>query len=197
MKLVYFPAGLTAAALSLSVAAASTTISSGTSIRCVLKHGIKSTAATVGSDFSLVVDDPSQPALQGAAIHGTITDVAGPGGTTRARIGFILSYIKFGNGTRARIHANVVSKYVVQSSTAAAAKQEQVKFTLPAMPYGTVTPGPVLWQMHFRRDAAPSVTPPPAGNTSGYVYAPKSNENIVIPHGSPVTIQLTSDLSAP
>ena len=60
------------------------------------------------------------------------------------------------------------------------------------MPNGTVTPGPIAWQMHFRRDAAPSVSPPPAGNTSGYVYAQKSNENIVIPPGSPVTIQLTS-----
>jgi hypothetical protein len=200
MKLIGFPAAaLAAAALTLpavNVAGASTTIPSGTNIRCVLKHGIKSTTAVDGSDFSLVVDDPAQPALEGAAIHGTITDVAGPGGTTRARIGFILSYIKFGNGTRAGIHANVVSKYVVQSNTAVA-RQEAVKFTLPAMPYGTVTPGPILWQMHFRRDAAPSVSPPPAGNTSGYVYAPKSNENIVIPPGSPVTIQLTSDLTAP
>jgi hypothetical protein len=188
------------AALVLSVSAAAsgaTTISSGTKIRCVLKHGITSKTAIVGNDFSLVVDDPSQPALRGAAIHGSITDVAGPGGTTRARIGFIVTYIKFGNGTRAGIHANVVSKYVVQSNTAAVAKQEAVKFSLPAMPAGTVTPGPILWQIHFRQGSAPSVTPPPAGNTSGYVYAQKSNESIVIPPGSPVTIELTSDLTAP
>lgn len=200
MKLIRMVALAVAAALALSAANgadAATTIPSGTKILCVLKHGINSATITVGSDFSLIVDDPSQPALQGAAIHGTITDVAGPGGATRARIGFIVSFIKFGNGTRAGIHANVVSKYVVQSNTAAVAKQEAVKFTLPAMPYGTVTPGPILWQMHFRQGAAPSVSPPPAGNTSGYVYAQKSNEAIVIPPGSPVTIQLTSNLTAP
>jgi hypothetical protein len=187
------------AALVLVLAAAgsaATTIPSGTKILCVLKHGVKSTTAVVGNDFSLIVDDPAQPALEGAAVHGTITDVAGPGGTSRARIGFILSYIKFKNGTRGSIHANVVSKNVVQSNTAVA-RQEALKFSLPQMPSGAVTPGPVVWQIHFRRDAAPSVTPPPVGNTSGYVYAQKSNENIVIPPGSPVTIQLTSDLTAP
>ena len=191
---------LLATALFLAVTApvsASTTIASGTKLLCVLKHGIKSDTAAVGNDFSLVVDDPSYPQLTGSAIHGSITDVAAGGATQRARLGFILTYITFGNGTRGPIHATIVSKYVVQSNTAAVAKQEQVKFTLPAMPYGTVTPGPILWQVHFRRDAAPSVTPPPAGNTSGYVYAPKSNETIVIPPGSPVTIQLTSDLTAP
>jgi hypothetical protein len=150
----------------------------------------------VGTDFTLQVDDPTLPSLAGAAIHGHVTDVAGPGGMTRARIGFILDYIRFKNGTRAAIHAVVVSKNVTQTNTAAA-RQERVKFALPPMPNGTVTPGPIAWQMTFRRDAAPSVTPPPAGNTSGYVYAQKSNENIVIPAGSPVTIQLTSDLATP
>ncbi|MBV8148681.1 MAG: hypothetical protein JO092_06300 [Candidatus Eremiobacteraeota bacterium] len=174
---------------------AATTISSGTKILCILKHAINSTTAMAGNDFSLLVDDPAQPALKGASVHGSITDVGRAAGTARARIGFILSYIKFANGTRAAIHANVVGKDVVQSNTALA-RQEAVKFSLPPMP-GTVTPGPVIWQIHFRQGSAPSVSPPPAGNTSGYVYAEKSNENIVIPPGSPVTIQLTSSLTAP
>lgn len=176
--------------------AASTTIPSGTTIACVLGQAVNSATLKTGSNFTLRVDDPSQPALAGAAIHGHVTDVAAPAGMTRARIGFMLDYIRFKNGNRANIHANVVGKNVTQTNTATAAK-EAVKFSLPPMPNGTVTPGPIAWQMHFRRDAAPSVSPPPAGNTSGYVYAQKSNETIVIPPGSPVTIQLTSALVAP
>jgi hypothetical protein len=181
------------ATLTLAQAA---TIPSGTKILCVLGKGVNSATVTVGTDFKLRVDDPAQPGLAGAAIHGHVTDVAAPAGMTRARIGFILDYIQFKNGARGAIHAIIVSRNVTQTNTAAA-RQEALKFSLPPMPNGTVTPGPIAWQMNFRRDAAPSVTPPPAGNTSGYVYAQKSNENIVIPPGSPVTIQLTSNLTTP
>ena len=186
-------AALMPAAAGVALAA---TIASGTQIRCVLAQGVNSANLTVGEDFKLVIDDPAQPSLEGAAIHGHVTDVAGPGGMSRARIGFMLDFIRFKNGVRESIHANIVSRNVVQTNTAVA-RQESVKFSLPPMPTGTVTPGPIAWQMHFRRDAAPSVSPPPAGNTSGYVYAQKSNENIVIPPGSPVTIQLTSSLTTP
>lgn len=191
-------AGLLAAvaALAATAVSASTTIPSGTTIACVLGQAVNSATLKVGSDFTLRVDDPSQPALAGAAIHGHVTDVAAPAGLTRARIGFMLDYIRFKNGDRSNVHANVVGKNVTQTNTAVAAR-EAVKFSLPPMPNGTVTPGPIAWQLHFRRDAAPSVTPPPAGNTSGYVYAQKSNETIVIPPGSPVTIQLTSALTVP
>jgi hypothetical protein len=189
-------AAIACALVTLPLIAQAATISSGTKILCVLGANVDTRTLTVGTDFKLQVDDPTLPSLAGAAIHGHVTDVAGPGGMTRARIGFILDYIRFKNGTRTTIHALVVSKNVTQTNTAAA-RQERLKFSLPPMPNGTVTPGPIAWQMTFRKDAAPSVTPPPAGNTSGYVYAQKSNENIVIPAGSPVTIQLTSDLATP
>ena len=172
------------------------TVSNGTKILCILGQNVDTRTLKVGADFKLQVDDPTLPSLAGAAVHGHVTDVAGPGGMTRARIGFLLDYVRFKNGTRAAIHAVILSKNVTQTNTAAA-RQERVKFALPPMPNGTVTPGPIAWQMNFRKDAAPSVTPPPAGNTSGFVYAQKSNENIVIPAGAPVTIQLTSDLKTP
>ena len=181
---------------SMTIAQAATTIPHGTDIQCVLAQGVNSATLRVGSSFQLRVDDPNQPALAGAAIHGSVTDVAGPGGLTRARIGFTLLYIRFANGSRGAIHANILSKNVTQTNTAVA-RREAVKFSLPPMPNGTVTPGPVAWQMHFRRDEAPSVSPPPAGNTSGYVYAQTSNENIVVPPGALVTIRLTSDLTVP
>lgn len=181
---------------SASAVWATTTVPSGTKIVCVLGQAVNSATLKAGSDFTLRVDDPSQPALAGAVVHGHVTDVTAPAGLTRARIGFMLDYIRFKNGYRSNVHANVVGKNVTQTNTAVAAR-EAVKFSLPPMPNGTVTPGPIAWQLHFRRDAAPSVTPPPAGNTSGYVYAQKSNETIVIPPGSPVTIQLTSALVVP
>jgi hypothetical protein len=186
-------AGALIATLAVAQAA---TIPTGTKVLCVLGQGVDSRTVTVGTNFKLQVDDPTLPSLAGAAIHGHVTDVAGPGGLTRARIGFILDFIRFKNGTRAAIHASVVSRNVTQTTTAIQ-RQEAVKFSLPPMPSGRVTPGPIAWQMTFRKDAAPSVTPPPAGNTSGYVYAQKSNENIVIPPGAPVTIQLTSNLTTP
>jgi hypothetical protein len=193
---IYKAGAVTSAFVVTLAIAQAATISSGTKILCVLGQGVNSATLKVGTDFKLRIDDPTQPDLAGAAIHGHVTDVAAPGGMTRARIGFILDYIQYKNGTRGAIHANIVSKNVTQTNTAAA-RQEAVKFSLPPMPNGTVTPGPIAWQMNFRKDAAPSVTPPPAGNTSGYVYAQKSNENIVIPPGSPVTIQLTSNLTTP
>jgi hypothetical protein len=201
LKKTMAPAFLKAGAVTCALAATLTvalaaTIPSGTKILCVLGQGVNSATLKVGTDFKLRIDDPAQPSLTGAAIHGHVTDVAGPGGMTRARIGFMLDYIQFKSGSRASIHAIVVSKNVTQTNTAAV-RQEAVKFSLPPMPNGTVTPGPIAWQMNFRRDAAPSVSPPPAGNTSGYVYAQKSNENIVVPPGAPVTIQLTSNLTTP
>lgn len=189
-------AAFAAALIATLAVAQAATIPNGTKILCVLGQGVDSRSLTVGTNFKLRVDDPTLPNLEGAAIHGRVTDVAGPGGMSRARIGFILDYIQFKNGTRSQIHAIVVSRNVTQTNTAVA-RQEAVKFSLPPMPTGRVTPGPIAWQMTFRKDAAPSVTPPPAGNTSGYVYAQKSNENIVIPPGAPVTIQLTSNLTAP
>lgn len=193
LRATAFVAGALIATFAVAAAA---TIPTGTKVLCVLGKGVDSRTVTVGTDFKLQIDDPTLPSLAGAAIHGHVTDVAGPGGLTRARIGFILDFIRFKSGTRAAIHAVVLSRNVTQTNTAVQ-RQEAVKFSLPPMPSGRVTPGPIAWQMTFRKDAAPSVTPPPAGNTSGYVYAQKSNENIVIPPGAPVTIQLTSNLTTP
>ena len=179
-----------------ALAGASTTIHSGTKILCVIASGVDSSAVRVGSDFKLVVDDPNQPALKGAIVHGHVTDVSPPAGLNRARIGFHLDYIHFHDGTREPIRAELLAKNVTQYNTAAA-RQEAIKFSLPPMPNGTRTPGPVAWQLNLGENGSASVTPPPTGSVSGYVYAANSNETIVIPPGSPVTIKLTSSLAAP
>jgi hypothetical protein len=179
------------------------TIRASTKIQCVLAAGVDSSTLKVGTDFKLRVDDPSQPALAGATIHGHVTDVNGPAGLTRAAIGFVIDYIHFKNGTRSNIHAHILSKNVTNTNTAYA-QQERVKLSLPPMtPYGTVTPGPIAWQMSIPlgnsggQGSSVSVGPRPIGNTGGYIYAAKPYENIVIPPGSPVTIQLTNDLATP
>ncbi len=169
-------------------------IKAGTKIRCVLAQGVDSRTVKVGQDFKLRIDDPSQPALTGATIHGHITDVAGPGGLDRARLGFVFDYIHFPDKNRSPIHAIVLARNVTQTNTAVA-RQEAAKFQLPPMPVGTVTPGPIAFQINFRPGSNPSVTPPPVGSSSGYVYAAEAHENIVVPPGTVVTIQLTNDLA--
>lgn len=178
----------------LAVTTTKHTIPAGTKVHVVLHKGFDSRTLTVGTNFVLHVDEPTQPALDGAKIVGHVTDVTGPSGLDRARIGFVLDYIKFPNGTREPIHADVVHQNVTNYNTA---RKEAAKFSLPPMPYGTVTPGPVVFQITFRPGSAPSITPPPVGQSGGYVYASNSNENIVIPPGTTATIQLTSNLAVP
>jgi hypothetical protein len=173
------------------------TLPAGTKFTAVLHKGIDSRTLTVGSNFVLHIDEPTQPALDGATIHGHVTDVAGPT-IERAHIGFVFDYIKFQDGSKEPIHVAVLSKNVTQTNTATAQK-EAAKFKLPPMlPVGTVTPGPIAWQMTFRPgQSAPSITPGPSGLSGGTVYASNSNENIVIPPGTPVTMQLTNSLAVP
>lgn len=172
------------------------TIPAGTLIHAALSQNVDSRTLTVGTSFELLIDEPTQPAIDGATIHGHVTDVAQPG-IDRARIGFILTNIHFKNKTKEPIHAQVMNKNVTYVNTAEV-KREQARFKLPPMvPYGTVTPGPVAWQITFRAGHKPSVTPPPVGNSGGFIYAANSNENIVIPAGTMVTMKLTSNLTLP
>jgi len=185
-----------AAILALGAVADAATISNGAKIVCVLHKGMTSETVTPGTDFKLHVDDPSQPDLAGAVVIGHVTNVTGPGGLTRASISFIFDYIQFPNGKREPFHAAVVAQNVTQTNTAQA-RREQVKFSLPPMTTGTVTPGPIAWQMHFGGGGKPSVTPGPGGNSGGVVYAQQASEQIVIPPGTPVTLQLTAELTTP
>lgn len=180
----------------LAITTVKGTIPAGTVIHAVLGQGADSRTLTVGTSFQLMIDEPTLPAIDGASIHGHITDVQQPQGLDRARIGFVLTNVHFKNGKKEPIYAQVLNKNVTYVNTAQA-QQEATRFKLPAMPMGTVTPGPIAWQLTFRQGHSPSFTPPPTGNSGGYVYAANSNENIVIPPGTPVTIKLTSSLALP
>lgn len=170
------------------------TLKVGTKINCVLDENVNSQTLKAGTDFKLRVNDPSYPALEGAEVHGHVTDVTQPAGLDRARIAFLFDYIHLRNGTKEPIRAYVVSKNVVQYNPAAS--QSTRRMPPPAVPYGTVTPGPIAWQMRIG-GGSPSVASTASGATGGYVYAQKSNEPIVIRSGAPVTIELASSLRIP
>jgi hypothetical protein len=180
----------------LAVTTVSRTIPAGTKIRCVLAENLDSRMLTAGTGFLLRIDDPQLPALDGGWIKGHVTDVAQPHGLDRARIGFVLTNIRLQNGERTSIHAEILAENITQVDMATV-KREREKFLLPRMPVGTVTPGPVAFAITFREGSKPSVTPPPTAANGGYIYAAKSNENIVMPAGTPVTIKLTSNLALP
>ncbi len=183
-----------AARATTTFSAGSVTLKAGTKILCVLARAVDSASLKVGTDFQLRVDDPAHPELAGAAIHGHVTAVSQPAGLNRARIGFTLDYIRFKDGQRQPIRAEVLNRAVVNTNSAYAAA-ERKKLLLPPAPVGTVTPGPVVFQMTIGGGGrGVSVTPPPVGSSGGYVYAAHPHETIVVAAGTPVTISLTSSL---
>ncbi len=181
------------ASTALAVTNQTLTLPAGTKIRAILAQGVDSRTLEVGTNFVLRIDEPKQPALDGAEIVGHVTDVAQPSGLDRAEIGFVFDYIKFNDGKREPIRAEVVNASVTNFDSA---RKEAAKFSIP-VPNGQVTPGPILFQITFSPGAAPSITPPPSGLSGGYLYAASSHENITVPAGTPTTIRLTSSLTVP
>lgn len=173
----------------------SQTIRAGTRIACVLDKEVDSANAKYGDEFQLRVVDTAQPALVGAKIHGSITEVRQPSGIERAKITFFLTSIYFPNGSHKPISAYVLSKRVTQYNPAAVQASRQMP--IAPMPHGVTTPGPVAWQMNFGGGSKPSVSTRPSGTLGGIVYAVSNNEPIVARAGTPVTIELQQDLTIP
>ena len=72
---------------------------------------------------------------------------AKPRAAARARVGFMLTSIHLSNGSKKSISATVVSKRVVPLNPAAQSASRQQLSPMAGVPYGTVTPGPIAWQM--------------------------------------------------
>jgi len=173
------------------------TLPSGTQVVTILHQGIDSEAVTPGTNFSLLVQDPSQPSLAGAKIVGHVTSVTQPAGVTRARIAFLIDYIHFANGTREPIRATVLNSRVVSRNTA---QTYASKITLPPMG----TPAPVAWQMNIPLGNGASRAPATvgsqasnSGSTGGFINGRSAGAPIKIPAGTSVTIQLLSSLPTP
>jgi hypothetical protein len=197
---VRFAAVLAAAAVLLASADATTfvqsqTFKAGTKIACVLEETVNSAQLSVGSEFRLRVVDTAHPVLVGAVIRGFITDVTQPSGLNRARIGFLLYTIKLTDGKVKNIQAYVVNRAVVAYNPAA--QYEQRQQAPSGLPYGTVTPGPIAWQMRIGSGGPSTVSRTSSPSLGGYVYAKNSHEAIVAPAGISVTVELAGALTVP
>ncbi len=192
---------LLAAAIVPTAAGATTlvpaqTYKSGTKIACVLDEHLDSSKLAYGDKFKLRIVDPNFPALQGSHITGYITDVRQPHGVDRARVGFMLTSIHLSNGEKKSISATVVSKRVVPINPSAQYASRQQLSPMAGVPYGTVTPGPIAWQMRIGNGPS-SVQSPASQNLGGYVYATSNGEPIVVNAGTPVTVELSANLTVP
>jgi hypothetical protein len=187
---------LAAFVLAITTVPHPTTIKAGTRIACVMETSVNSSTAQGGDTFTLRLTDPSLPYLDGSIIHGHITRVYPPRGTSRAEIAFLFDTIVFPNKTREPIRAFVVSRNVVQRTATSA--------TPPSL-YGPVTMpntvGPpnqstMVWSKSFTVSRGSS---PPAqtAQTGGYAYAADAHKQLVVQAGTPVTLQLASDLQTP
>lgn len=188
-------------AASLTLAQATTfvpsqTFKAGTRIRCALEEHLDSSKLAYGDKFRLRVVDTSYPPLHGAYIVGWITDVKQPKGTDRARVGFFLTTIHLANGKKKSISAYVVNRGVVQINPAAQYQQRQRLSPMAGVPNGTVTPGPIAWQM--RLGSGPSTArQEQSGALGGYIYGQNANEPIVVNAGTSVTVELAENLTIP
>jgi hypothetical protein len=174
----------------------SQTLKAGTRIACVLDEHLDSSKLAYGDKFRLQVVDPNFPALHGARIIGYITDVRQPHGVDRARVGFMLTSIHLSNGEKKSISATVVSKRVVPMNPTGQYASRQQLSPMAGVPYGTVTPGPIAWQMRIGNGPS-SVQSPASQNLGGYVYATSNGVPIVVNAGTAVTVELSANLTIP
>ena len=187
-------AALAAFVLAITTMQHSTTLKAGTRLSCVMETAIDSNTAQAGDTFTLRVTDPSYPLLDGSIVHGHVTHVYPPRGLERAEIAFLFDKIVFPDKSREPIRAFVVSRNVVQRTASGPG--------VPLPPPGPVTMpntvGPpnqstMVWSTTFGGSSAPSQT----AQTGGFAYAPERHKPIVVQAGTPVTLQLASNLQTP
>jgi hypothetical protein len=188
-----FTAAMAAQALANTLVT-SQTIKSGTKIACVLDEHIDSSQLSYGDTFKLRVVDTSIPALHGSEIIGYITDVKKPSGGEQGRVGFFLTNIKLPNGEKKSITAYVVSRRVTNYNPAAQYAQRQQLSPMAGVPVGTVTAGPVAWQMRLGNGPS-TVQTHKSPSLGGYVYT--SKWPIVVEAGTSVTVELSENLTIP
>ncbi len=189
-------ATLAAFVLAVTTLQQPTTLKAGTRIACVMVTAIDSSTAQAGDTFKLRVTDPAYPSLDGSIIHGHITHVYQPRGFDRAEIAFLFDNVVFPSKSREPIRAFVVSRNVVQRTATGPG--------VPGPPPGPVTMpntvGPpnqstMVWSMNLNLHG--STAPSQTAQTGGYAYAPEGHRPIVVQAGTPVTLQLASELQTP
>jgi hypothetical protein len=172
------------------------TYKAGTRIACLLEERLDSSKLSYGHSFRLRVVDTSLPALHDAVIIGYITEVHPPSAGNEGRVAFFLTTIELRNGEKKPISAYVVNRGVVRYNPVAQYQQRQQLSPMTGVPNGTITPGPIAWQMNVgsgpsnvnRSDAS-------GGVVGGYVYGRRWP--IVAPAGTAITVELAHNLTIP
>ena len=172
------------------------TYKAGTRIACVLEEHLDSSKVSYGDKFRLRVVDTSLPGLHDAVIIGYITEVHRPSGGNEGRVGFLLTTIELRNGEKKSISAYVVNRGVVRFNPVAQYQQRQQLAPMNNVPVGTITPGPIAWQMNVgggpsnvrRSDSS-------GGAVGGYVY--EWHWPIVVAAGTATTVELAHHLTIP
>jgi hypothetical protein len=177
----------------------SQTYRAGTRIATAVDETLNSATMKYGVKFKLRIIDTTHPALNGGEIIGYIGDVTQPSGLNRAQVTFFLTSIRLRNGAEKSISAFVLSRRVTPYNPGAVAEARRQMIAAPPLPNGTVTPGPVAWQMTFGGGSggSPTISTRPSGLLGGTVRAASANEPIIVPAGTPVTIELQQDLTIP
>ncbi len=188
---------LAAFVLAITTVPHPTTIKAGTRIACVMETAVNSSTAQGGDAFTLRVTDPSLPYLDGAIIHGHVTHVYQARGLDRAEIAFLFDKIAFPNQSRQSIRAFVVSRNVVQrTATGAPPPSLYGPVTMPNT-VGPPNQSTMVWSMNINRHGSSAPSQTQTAQTGGYAYAPTPHKPIVVQAGTPVTLQLASDLQTP
>ena len=170
------------------------TYRAGTRIACVLEERLDSSRLSYGHAFRLRVVDASLPALHGAVVIGYITEVHRPAGGNQGRVGFFLTTIELRNGEKKPISAYIVNRGVVRYNPAAQYQQRQQLSPMAGVPYGTITPGPIAWQMNVGNGPS-SARESSSTTVGGYVYGMRWP--IVAAAGTAVTVELAHNLTIP
>ncbi len=168
------------------------TLKAGTKIACIMQTPVDSRTAQAGDTFTLHVNDPSEPVLAGARINGHITRVNGPFGMQPAEIAFLFDSITFASGAKEPIRAFVVSRNVVQRN--ATGPGAPVPPPGPVRMPNTVGP-PNQSTMAWSTQLGPKTQQ--TAQTGGFAYATSTKKPLVVQAGTPVTIDLASDLQVP
>jgi len=178
-------AALAAVVVAITTTTTSTTIKAHTRIMCVLGTTVDSSTAKRGDEFILRVDDDAQPSLYGAVIQGHVTRVIQPHGIEPAEIAFLFDKITFLDHTSTQFRGFVVSANVVQHTTS----------TPGAMPPPKIPGAPPSSSIVWETQLGPRNTS--TAQTGGIAYASRTGRPLVAKAGSPVTIELASDLQTP
>jgi hypothetical protein len=183
---------LAAVVLGVTTLTQPVTLKGGTKIACIMQSAVDSRTARAGDTFTLRVNDPSEPALAGARIKGHVTHVNGPFGMQPAEIAFLFDSITFAGGAKEPIRAFVVSRNVVQRN--ATGPGAPVPPPGPIRIPNTVGP-PNQSTMVWSTQLGPKTQQ--TSQTGGYAYAGSMKKPLVVQAGTPVVIQLASDLQVP